>query len=78
MNVLFQEWDSDGTFLSSISKDRSQLAQTIRALRKKCDYVYLTGRRREIELPDDHIFVGMVQNETVFLHRDEVDELNRL
>ncbi len=72
MKVLMQDWYvPDKGALVSISKDNNQLDVTAKRITAKGGEV--DGEPLEVEIPDDHEFVHMLRNGSVFLHHDEMD-----
>ena len=74
MKVLMQDWDvpSKGQ-LVSISKNQDQLDATTREIKRDDAENCAVDDPFEVEIPDDHEFVGMLENGSVFLHDDEMD-----
>lgn len=74
MKVLLQEWTIDGKSETSISKDQTQLNDTIQEIEAESDEGNVKCEElSEVEVPNDHAFAEMVQSRTVFLHDDEMD-----
>lgn len=70
MKVLVQEWDTDEGWQISISKDHTQLDETIAKLKER-------AAEPQFDVPssasidDDHGLAEMVKSDTVFLNSDE-------
>lgn len=72
MKVLMQHWYVPGKgALVSISKNKDQLNAAVQQV--KTDGGRKDGKPLEVEIPDDHAFVDMLKDGTVFLHNDEMD-----
>ena len=74
MKVLLQDWDvpSEGQ-LVSISRDHAQLDATTLKIKKNDAESCAVYDPLEVEIPDDHEFVHMLENGSIFLHDDEMD-----
>lgn len=81
MKVLLQEWWMLGKgTVNSISKDRAQLGAILDKEKAKAkeDGADPRGTPLEVEIPNDHAFVDMLEHGTVFLHDDEMDAITFL
>jgi len=75
MKVLYQDWLTDAGHKVSISKDQTQLDETI-AIAKKVGKAEPVDYPFEVEISDEGEGIGpalarMVQDDTVFLESDE-------
>lgn len=74
MKVLFQQWIvMDHGSVVSISKDMAQYTKTVAELASKDEGEPEPGDPLEVSIPDDSVFAEMVEEDTVFLHRNEQD-----
>ena len=80
--VLRQDWriEATGRSITSISKDKAQLKETIQELkpspqnqRNKDKFTVPDGKAEKIKIPIDSAFADMVEHQTIFLHDDEMD-----
>ena len=72
MKVLLQEWMTEVGHKMSISKDVTQLEETIKAL-KVDDRAQAEGKALEVEIPNNHGLAELVEGDTIFLEKDEED-----
>ena len=73
MRVLLQRWDSLEGKLTSISKSKKQLKDTVRRLEKEGELHRLVGDPEKVSIPNHHALADMVKDDTIFLHKDELD-----
>ena len=73
MKVLVQAWVSPSSgSITSISKNRRQIRSALTRVKKEDPSVKLEGKPYGITIPDDSPFAGMVEDDAVFLHQDEM------
>jgi len=74
LKVLMQDWSTDRGRQTSISKDKAQLDETIQKLKEE-NKAEPSGIPYEVSVPDDHAFAEMIEGETIFLHEDEMSDI---